>query len=632
PDLLRTERAASQRIHCFEGPRSYRELTVAELRGRALARLGDLQRAGLGPGDELVMPVASPLDFLEVFWACQLGGQVPMPLAPPSNQAATDKLRAILGERGGARLVMEPGEAERAGLGEFDPLWPLGDGVSGVPVERRPEDLAFVQYSSGSTRAPKGVLIRQGQALANLEMIRVGGAYTPEDATYSWMPLSHDMGLVGFHLAPLEIGMDQYLMPTSAFARAPLVWLSEVSERRATVLSSPNFGYRHVLRALARKGVPEGLDLSNVRLVMNGAEPIALELAQEFNATLAPHGLRPSAMFPVYGLAEATLAVTFPRVGSVIDGVTVDRSRLGPGDEVALAEDGLAVVGCGQPLKGLELRIAGDDGAALDEGRVGRVLMRGANVTEGYLDDPEATATARYGDGWFDTGDLGFLRSGELYLTGRSKELLIVDGQNFYPHDVERSLGEALELDLLRIAVAPVRAAGAAEQVAVFVQHRGPASDFQPTVAAVRGHLSRAFGIGVEWVVPVDQIPRTTSGKLQRGRLAGALLNGDYAAALADLGIEGPAPAPAPTRIDSPEGFEALLFGYCDDVLERRSFGPDDSLFDQGLSSIDLAEIHGRLEAEYPGAIEIRDFFDHPTVRELARLLVERTTTGGVHA
>ncbi len=656
-DLLATDRAGSQELRFFRAPGDYDVLTATDLRERASRLAGALQRAGLSPGDEIVMPIADPMAFLETFWAALTAGCVPMPLAPPTNDASCSKILDILGRRPNARLVLEDAGAERLGKepGSEDALGRRlvldGEGAPSEPVPRSASDIAFIQYSSGSTRAPKGVIIRHGQALANLEAIRVGAALTRDDRTLSWMPLSHDMGLVGFHLSPLYAGAHQAIMPTSAFARSPLVWLQDATKLGSTILSSPNFGYRHVLKALGRKGIPEGTDLSKVRLIMNGAEPISVEVAGEFLDALEPTGLPRSAMFPVYGLAEATLAVTFPKIGAEIGGVPFSRNKLGLGDAVEVSTDGPALVTCGlgAPLPGLEIRIAGADGASLQEGFVGRVWIRGAGVTEGYFEDVAATSEAIQGEGWLDTGDLGLFQNGEFYITGRLKDLVIVDGQNFYPHDLEESLQKALDVDALRVAVAPIRRPGGAEEIGVFVLHRGDVESFVETAKTVRRHLSETYGVGVELVIPVAQIPRTTSGKVQRVRLASALLGGEFDDALQVLNPERAVGAGAGSSVDSsadssadssgdsggslpedasPEALEKMMTGFCEQVLDGLRFGPTDNLFEQGMSSIDLAEIHGLIEARYPKGLDIRDFFDQPTVRGLAEILSERVRSG----
>lgn len=638
-DLLTRPRARAQEIAFFTSPGApFAISSVEALRERALLRLGALRAAGVAEGDEVVMPIGDPALFLDTFWACLFGGIVAMPLAPPVNEASATKIVDILGSRERAHLVVEPEGLERLVALDADVArraLELSGSAPAEPVRRAPGDIAFVQYSSGSTRAPKGVIVRHGQALANLCSIATGAALVPDDRTLSWMPLSHDMGLVGFHLAPLFCGGHQAIMPTSAFARSPLLWLVSATELGSTILSSPNFGYRHALKAIERKGVPEGVDLGAVRLIMNGAEPISVELCSEFTAALAGHRLRENVILPVYGLAEATLAVTFPGLGSEVRGLRLDRDSLAPGDTVRETESDAALVacGCGSPLPGVELRIAGDDGGPHPEGRVGRVWIRGDGVTEGYYDDVTATAQAIKGEGWLDTGDLGFLREGQLFITGRAKDLVIVDGQNFYPHDLEESLQRTVGIDAMRIAVAPVQRSGGAEEAAVFVQHRGDASAFTDTAAAVRGHLAEAFGLGVELVVPVDRIPRTTSGKVQRLALSRSLLAGEFDAVLgvsaveprSEAGTESSGNHGAELANDaSPEALEAMMLGFCDDVLDGVRFGPTDNLFEQGMSSIDLAEIHGLIEARYPKGLDIRDFFDQPTIRGLAEILAER--------
>lgn len=660
-DLLAPGRAdalgnAAQRLRFFEKPGQYRDMPVGELRQAALARLGSFQRAGAPLGAEIVMPIDDARDFLTTFWACLFGGYIAMPLAAPSNDATCSKILDILGRRGGARLVLsdegfarltkglDASAIEGLSLRRITPTDEAGE-PAGVPAERSPEDIAFVQYSSGSTRAPKGVIIRHGQALANLEAIQAGSKLTSSDITFSWMPLSHDMGLVGFHLSPLFAGADQIIMPTSAFARTPLVWLQDASTTGATILSSPNFGYRHTMKALARKGMPDGVDLGAVRLLMNGAEPISVGIAEEFLDEVGKAGLARSAMFPVYGLAEATLAVTFPSLGDEIGGKRIARDSSGIGEairETAEEEGSFVACGCGAPLPGIEVRIVGEDRGSVPEAHVGRVWIRGAGITEGYHDDPEATAAAVMGEGWLDTGDLGFLSGGQLYITGRQKDLVIVSGQNFYPHDLEESLQEALDLDALRVAVAPVRRADSPEEIGVFILHRGDEAAFEGTRAAAKKHLAETFGVAADLIVPVPEIPRTTSGKVQRQRLSQNLLAGDYGdhAATSDELVPTAAGSDAAESADgdnatedrSAAGLEQMMIHACTQVLGESRFGPTDNLFEQGMSSIDLAEIHGLIEARYPKGLDIRDFFDSPTIRGLSALLAERLESGATAA
>jgi acyl-CoA synthetase (AMP-forming)/AMP-acid ligase II len=233
--------------------------------------------------------------------------------------------------------------------------------VPGVEHRATPDDVAFIQFSSGSTSEPKGVILTHRNLTANIGAIAAGIGARPDDASLSWMPLTHDMGLIGFHLTPLFEGVDHWLMPTALFVRRPGLWPAKVSEHRVSVTCSPNFGYMHYLKSHDAAKVAQ-LDLSPVRIIFNGAEPIAADLCRDFLAALAPAGLAPNVMFPVYGLAEASLAVTFPAVGAPLAVETLARGALGPGDVVravdASADDAVELVRVGRPVSGCELRIA----------------------------------------------------------------------------------------------------------------------------------------------------------------------------------------------------------------------------------------------------------------------------------
>jgi acyl-CoA synthetase (AMP-forming)/AMP-acid ligase II len=419
--VLERAAAAGRRITLVEGDRLV-ELPVASLRERALALLGRLQAAGMEPGDELVLHVPGNRAFLDGFWAGVLGGLVPVPVALGAGEEHRRKVLRIMARLERPRLLTDGATLERLKAflveqgqeGELEPLERrailVDGGESGAPVgeerERRPDDLAFVQFTSGSVSEPRGVMLTHRNLLANTRAILAGAKVQPGERSLSWMPLTHDMGLIGFHIAPLVGGYDHAIMPTELFVRRPLSWLQRASELEATVLCSPNFGYQHCLRALERTD-PGPLELSRVRLIFNGAEPISTALAREFLERMAAYGLRASAMFPVYGLAEASVAVSFPAAGEGLTVVHVDRAKLSVGDAVReLSADEPAAVpfaGLGRAVTDCELRIAGEGGAPLADGTVGHVEIRGANVTAGYYRDPEATRAVARGDGWLDT-------------------------------------------------------------------------------------------------------------------------------------------------------------------------------------------------------------------------------------
>ncbi|MFU8877805.1 MAG: AMP-binding protein, partial [Wenzhouxiangellaceae bacterium] len=444
------------RIGLIEGENDIRHLAFGELREQALRLLAALRERDLAGHRFLILFVDDNERFLKFFWAALYGGITPVPLAAGASTGALNKLLRIWQLLGEVPVVTTPElkdriarHAEEHGVEGIEAhchagILPREQGAE--PAGIQSDDRAFVQFSSGSTGDPKGVVLTHANILANIHSASIASAYRKDEVALSWMPLSHDMGLIGFHLTMLGNGFDHYIMPTSLFARRPLLWLKSAAEVRATILCSPNFGYRHTLRAIDSKGLPD-VDLSAVRLIYNGAEPIAPALARSFLDRLAGTGLKPEAMFCVYGLAEASLAMTFPEPDSGMDTIRVSRDSLAAGQQVRPStqtdSETLELVLLGRAIPDTELRIADPNGDAVEADTVGRVLIRGPNVTSGYYENPQANARALVGDGWVDTGDLGFVHAGQLVITGRADEVIFVNGQNFYPQDIEAVLVEA---------------------------------------------------------------------------------------------------------------------------------------------------------------------------------------------
>ena len=470
-DAFDTLASSDRGIHYIAGESSERRVAYAEMRGRALGLLHHLQSVGARPGTHTIILVDGLEPFVDTFWACVLGRIVAVPLAPGNADEHKAKFFRVLARLPAVTLASERKVFDRlrtyaAENGLADRLAQLERhtvfldevaDVSAPGIEHRAtaDDIAFIQFSSGSTSEPKGVILTHRNLTANIDAIATGIGARDDDASLSWMPLTHDMGLIGFHLTPLFEGVDHWLMPTALFVRRPGLWMAKAAEHRVSVTCSPNFGYMHYLKS-HDPAKTAGLDLSAVRIIFNGAEPIAADLCREFVAALAPARLAPNVMFPVYGLAEASLAVTFPAVGAPLAVENLARGAMGPGDVVravaAGAEDAVELVRVGKPVKGCSVRIADEQGTAVAPGTIGRILIRGDNVSPGYYDDPELTRASRTDDGYLDTGDLGTLRDGELVVTGRIKEILFIAGQNHYPQDIDLVLAQHAGIELGRAA------------------------------------------------------------------------------------------------------------------------------------------------------------------------------------
>ena len=637
-ELIEANRTRPHRITYLEGENQTREVSFAELYERSLGILYHLQRLGARRGDKLILFLTDNEQFIDAFWAAVLGGIVPVPVALGISDEHRMKLLRIARRLGKPFLYTERRSLERIGAfaaqaGEEEVYAALRertflvddlDDISRAGSVQRSQagDTAFIQFSSGSTSEPKGVVLTHGNILANCRGSTEVAGFGEHDVSLSWMPLTHDMGLIGFHLVMFANRVHAHLMPTELFIRRPLLWLGLASKVRATILCSPNFGYRHYLKVLGERA-PEGLDLSAVRLIFNGAEPISVELCEEFLGRLAPAKLNRNAMYPVYGLAEASLAVSFPAVGAPLRTITLNRHRMSAGSPVELvpaSDRHVRLVSEGKPIPYCRVRIADDEDRELPEDRIGHVHMRGDNVTRGYYEDPEANAAAFTADGWLRTGDLGLVHGGELYISGRAKEIIFVNGQNYYPHDLEGIVQRVPGLELGKVVAAGVRAREAEiEQLVVFVLHRGTVADLLPTAKAVARLINEQTGLEVAEVVPVKRIPKTTSGKIQRHRLEEAYADGEFDAELAELAaLREAARGPESGTLSR---IEEKLKGICDVALAGKRIGIHDNLFEIGASSLKLIEIHEQIDREYPGQVDLTELFDFPTIAELARRL-----------
>ncbi|MEM7431578.1 MAG: non-ribosomal peptide synthetase [Pseudomonadota bacterium] len=629
-DLLADARSKDRHIRFIDGEKDESILSFDELWQRAAGLLGALQSRGMRRGDELVIFSKSNESFVVAYWAAVLGGIVPVPVAVGISDEHRHKLFRILRQLDHATLFTEEPLLDR--LREFAQKSDLDDVVAildsktalisdakieapGEVIEVSPSDPAFIQYSSGSTSDPKGVCLTHRNLCANIRAIVEAAGWMEDDISLSWMPLTHDMGLIGYHLSVMAAGMNHAVMDTNVFVRRPLLWMSKVNELRATQLCSPNFGYKHFLKLFQRKGLPD-LDLSCVKLILNGAEPISVELCEEFLAALAPHGLKRSAMFPVYGLAEATVGVTIGTPGTEFSYITVDRHSLKIGERFAVAEDddGDAVrfVKVGPPIRDVELRISNDTGEVLDDGYVGNIELQGASVTERIYGDASAPTELFTDDGWLKTGDVGVVVDGQLVITGRSKDIIIVNGQNYYPHDIEEIAAQVGDLDLGKVAVAGARAGGQTEELLVFVLFRQDPEAFATIASEVRDTIGEQTGLEIDHVIPVPRIPKTTSGKVQRVQLLNAYLSGEFGEVIAALTPQDVA------AVEDDDPLVAELVTICAEFAKERTIGADDNLFEVGVSSLTLTEIVLAVDERYPGKLDISDLFDYPTLREIA--------------
>jgi len=641
-ELIENNRTAPRSITYLDGESDSREVSFGELHERALGILYHLQKLGARRGDKVILFLGNNEQFIDAFWGAVVGGIIPVPVALGISDEHRHKLLRIARKLGRPFIYTDRRSLDRIGAfaaqaGEAETFEGLRsraflvdelDDISraGDPYRAQPGDTVFIQFSSGSTSEPKGVVLTHANILANSRGVSEAAGFTENDVSLSWMPLTHDMGLIGFHLFMFANRIQTHLMPTELFIRRPLLWLQFAARHRATITCSPNFGYKHYLKVLGDRSI-DGLDLSSVRLIFNGAEPISVDLCEEFLARMEPAKLSRTAMFPVYGLAEASLAMTFPPVGRAYRAASFKRESLGTGSRAEVVaktdKDAVELMSVGRPIPYAEVRVAGDDDAPLPDGVVGNIYIRGENVTKGYFENPEANAAALTADGWLRTGDLGLVHEGEVYISGRAKEIIFVNGQNYYPHDLENIAQRAEGLELGKVVAAGARRKGEqTEQLVVFVLHRGEMKDFLPTATQVTRLINENTGVEVAEVVPVKRIPKTTSGKIQRHLLEEHYVQGEFDAELAELRAlreaqRGPATS-------SRSAIEDQLKTIVDAALEGKRVDLHDNLFEVGASSLKLIEIHENLDREYPGMVDLTELFDFPTIAELAQHLEQK--------
>ena len=515
---------------------------------RAGAIAAGLHERGVGAGASVALMLRTEPAFFGAFFGVLLAGGVPVPLYPPFRLDRIEEYsarQAAVLRNAEARLLITFGQATRVahllrrrvpslqGATTADRIG-LPGGVAWTPRHPgRGSEPALVQYTSGSTGAPKGVLLSHANLLANIRAIGEAIAIGPEDVAVSWLPLYHDMGLIGAWLASLYFGIPVVILSPLAFLSRPARWLRAVHAYRGTLSPAPNFAFDLCVRKVAGAEI-EGLDLGSWRLAFNGSEPVSPVTIQRFTRRFAPHGFRSEAMCPVYGLAEASVALTVPPLGRgpLVDRVARELFRSARQARPAAPEDPdvLRFVSCGRPLPGHEIRIVDAAGRAVGERIEGRIEFRGPSVTTGYFRNPEATRDVLRG-GWMDSGDLGYWAGGELFITGRQKDLIIKAGRNLYPQEVEEVVGDIPGIRKGNVATFGVADPEAGtERLVVIAESRERIPDkVERLRAAVLDRVTTASGIPPDTVVIArpGTVLKTSSGKIRRSATREAYLRGD---------------------------------------------------------------------------------------------------------
>ncbi|MEZ4298708.1 MAG: fatty acyl-AMP ligase [Polyangiaceae bacterium] len=540
-DVLRDNASHADRAVTFmRGNGEERRVSYPDLWAEARRRAHALLGLGLQKGDRVALILPEPDEFVLTFIAALTAGVVAVPMYPPQTlakmEAYGETVRHVLAASGARVLVtnetLEPLIRQHLLAGEGDTLLALerdlrgAEGSEDAPLpEVTLADLAFLQFTSGSTSKPKGVMVTHENLSVNSHAIMFDGLKsTPDDRGVSWLPLYHDMGLIGFVIAPLYALVQVMFLPTMAFIRRPSLWLEAIHRFRGTITFAPNFAFALATRAVTETQA-QHWDLSCMRALGCGAEPIQADVMRSFLARFRKNGLRPESALPSYGMAEATLAITFWDVTREIVTDRVDLLSMKQGKaSPATGGSSMELVCCGQPFPGHEIKIVGPEGK-LGHRHVGEIWLRGPSVTAGYFGHEGATREA-FGDGWLRTGDLGYTTPDGVYICGRAKDLVILNGKNYYPQDIEAVVSRVEGIrDGQCVAFSRLDASGAEIAVVVAEARRASRPLCDAIVQAVRSELG--LTISEVHLIKRSTLPKTSSGKVRRREAKLRLDNGE---------------------------------------------------------------------------------------------------------
>lgn len=633
------------------------DLSFAALRARAL-RIAQALRSRHAEGSRVLLVLPPGADYIAGFLGCLYAGAIAVPIYPPRRNRPPERF-ATVARNSAARFALAADDVRRqvettlapALLRELDLTWLSPEGEDGAPAEWTlpyvdADTPAFLQYTSGSTAEPKGVVVTHGSLEHNVGLIAEPFGMNAADVLgLSWLPPFHDLGLIGNLLAAVHHGVTEVIMTPQVFMGDPLGWLRAISHFRATSSAAPNFAY-DLCVTRATPEIIAALDLSCWKTAFNGAEPIMPATLERFERTFAPCGFDARAMCPGYGLAEATLAVSAQRrgEGAVIRAFDRDELRLHRVRPVVETAGAMRLVGSGGVLGGQTVKIVDPDTRRVcPADGVGEIWVAGPSVARGYWANPEATRetfqarTQPDGAGPFlRTGDLGFLSEGQLFITGRRKDLIIIGGTNHYPQDIEATMRGAHPAlaEAAGAAFAIIGEDGESLAVAHEINLKHRDAKFAEVAAALRSAVSEAHQLAVtHWaLVRFASLPKTSSGKIQRSRCRELFLTGKLDAYL----TTGDAGAQAPVVV-VPAGeppLPAEEFAKLRDAVARilamapAALDPAQPLLQQGMSSLRAVELQCLLEAEFGCRLEYEDFFEPWTLNRLATMIAERRAAG----
>ena len=612
--------------------------------------LYNLQFNGVKEKDEVVFQIDNNEDYLCMFWACILGNIVPVPLPVKSNSEYKNRVHKIIDMLNSPYLladeeILNEMKNEGNNINNKKVLDVINNksfstkhikkltGVGEIS-EGNEDDIVFIQFSSGSTGDPKGVMVTNKNIMSNLTSLNRRTKTTDDDSIFCWLPLTHCMGLSMVHIAAYIQGINQYIMKPETFIKKPLLWMQKVSDHKVTQLYSGNFAYKYLINAINDESNIEW-DLSNVRYIMNASEAISSNTCKEFTEVLKTHGLRDNVIHPGYGLSEGTVAVSVEDPEKTFSSININRNNLLVGEKVQEVneydENCITLVDVGYPVDCCEIRICDDENNILEENHIGHVQIKGENITKGYYKNLEATKSVYLEDGWMVTGDLGFLKNKRLVITGRVKELIIINGVNYYPYDIERVVEEALNIGSGKIVSYGVfNKEIQTDEVIMFVEYDKDIDEFIDITRKIKQHISKVMGLEINKIYPIAQIPKTVSGKVQRYVLANRYINKEFEKIKVEIdkAVLNRNIQPKSIELNKDDKIQPIIIDsilkISKEILGEENISLCDSISVYAPSSIKIMQFTSRIENKHDVEVSFKEFIEQETIFDIVNLVISK--------
>lgn len=608
---------------------SYQELYI-----QSNCYLNRMKVLGVQTGQEFIIIFDDHEEFFYLFWACILGDIIPIPVSIKGS--SIDKVINILeycedpyiycgNEKAGQAICEKVSKERILTYYNFNSLEQCFKEDYVTTTNKNEKNIVFIQFSSGSTSSPKGIMLGNHNIICNIRSMMKIRNITSKDKFLSWMPLTHDMGLIFFHLSPMFLGVNQILIPTSTFILHPLLWMQTISNEKATVTGGTNFCLEYFLRRL-KSTEHLDWDLSSLNHLILGAEMISVDLCSDFINTMKDYSLKKECLAPGYGLAEATLCVSLTKHGSLYKSLLLDRSLLSIGNKVKFTnkESNLhtSIMCVGNIIDDSVVRIIDLEGKVLGDDFVGIICVKGSNVASGYYNNPVLTNETIDKDRWLNTGDIGFIHDNQLYITGRYKDIIFYNGKSYFSNDLEELIIEKGLARRNEVVVIGIRTEDSDinDHLVCYVRNKGKNLEkFYEKSMKIKQIISIYAGINIKEIIPVQKIPKTTSGKMQRFELKERYLNQEWNHVLEELQIiDNKFKEESDTRQSMrSEDIENIVADCFTNVIGI-DVATDENLTEYSLSSLSITKIYNQLNEKFPQMISVADIYEYSTISLLA--------------